>query len=110
MLLSDLHRHQQLPKEYQLDVVSEVVRNTFVFTEQDLPGYKTRPKIKPDPLSANMPPRLNQSRVDKPGERQAWDKNKRSQPYYRRTVVPSKIALCGAAHEMLLIIKQKRPD
>jgi hypothetical protein len=86
LLRSDLVQHQGVPKEYTLDVVSQAVQNTFVFTEQDLPGFKSRSRNKFDPLSANMPPRLNRSKVEKSTEKQPWDKNRRSQPYYRRAI------------------------
>lgn len=94
LLKSDLAQHQGVPKEYTLDVVSQAVQNTFVFTEQDLPGFKSRSRNKFDPLTANMPPRLNRSKVEKPTEKQPWDKNRRSQPYYRRAI-PSRFCSYG---------------
>ena len=34
--------HQTVPKEYNLDVKDMQLNNTFLFTEQDLPGYKNK--------------------------------------------------------------------
>ena len=39
LLSSDLAVHQMVPKEYNLDMTEEAVKNTFLFTEQDLPGF-----------------------------------------------------------------------
>ena len=91
LLRSDLAQHQAVPKEYKLDVVSEAVQNTFVFTERDLPGFKSRSRDKFDVLGPNMPARFNRAKVEKPLEKQPWDKNKKFQPYYKKAI-PSKIA------------------
>lgn len=91
LLSSDLAIHQTVPKEYSLDITAESVRNTFVFTEQDLPGYKSRTREKFDLASANMPSRLTRpSKVDKP--KQAWDPNKKFTEYFRKAI-PSKLRL-----------------
>lgn len=37
LLSSNIAEHQPIPKEYQLDINNESVKNTFVFTEKDLP-------------------------------------------------------------------------
>jgi transcription initiation factor TFIIF subunit beta len=92
LLRSDLAQHQAMPKEYDLNIQSETVQNTFVFTEQDLPGFKSRAKNKFDPESANMPARLNRAKVEKPGERQPWDKNRKFQPYFKKAI-PSELSV-----------------
>lgn len=81
LLNSDLPQHQGVPKEYELDVTEETVKKTFVFTEQDLPGYKSRANTKFDPAIANMPARLNRPKPERTREKQPWDKNKKYQPY-----------------------------
>ncbi len=85
LLRSDLAQHQMVPKEYDLQITSEAVNNTFVFTEQDLPGFKSKStkNIEPD-----MPAWLSRDRAsNKSGEKQhPWDKSKRYQPYYRRAI------------------------
>ena len=86
LLSSDLSAHQTVPKEYVLDVTSESVRNTFVFTEQDLPGFKSKSKQKFDPSSANMPARLTRTKNDKPSSKEPYDPEKRFQPYFRKAI------------------------
>jgi transcription initiation factor TFIIF subunit beta len=82
MLLNpDLPQHQGVPKEYELEVTDESVKNTFIFTEQDLPGYKSRANTKFDPAIANMPARLSRPKPERTREKQPWDKNKKYQPY-----------------------------
>lgn len=100
LLRSDLAQHQDVPKEYELSVTSERVHNTFVFTEQDLPGFKSRSKTKFDPSSANMPARLTRPKFEKTGDKQPWDKKKPFQTYYRRAI-PKKTTLAGRiVHEV----------
>ena len=89
LLSSNLAEHQTVPKEYVLDVTEERVKNTFVFTEQDLPGFKSKSRQKFDPASANMPARLTRPKNDKPISKQPYDPNKRFQPYFRKAI-PSK--------------------
>lgn len=84
LLASELPQHQAIPKEYELDITSQAVDNTYVFTEQNLPGFKSKTQGKFESSTANMPARLNRERNQK--ERPAFDKNKRFQPYFRRAV------------------------
>lgn len=101
LLRPDLAVHQRVPKEYTLDITAEKVNNTFVFTEQDLPGYKSRTKAKTlDPLTANMPARLTRPKPEKTAPQQPYDKNRKWQPYIRKAV-PKKTILKGTvAHEV----------
>jgi len=111
LLRSDLPQHQQVPKEYELDITSEHVRNTFVFTEQDLPGFKSRSRTKFDPESANMPARLTRPKFEKTGDKQPYDKNKRFQPYFKKAI-PKKTTMAGTvAHEVNCIaVKNAESD
>lgn len=86
LLTSDLAQHQLVPKEYLLDVTEEAVKNTFLFTEQDLPGFKSKSKQKFDPASANMPARLTRAKNEKPISKQPYDPNKRFQPYFKKAI------------------------
>ena len=94
LLSSDLSVHQSVPKEYELGVTDENVANTFVFTEQDLPGFKSKSKAKFDASSANMPARLTRGKNERTGPKQPYDPNKRFQPYYRKAI-PSECAYVG---------------
>src|SRR4051794_31482474 len=92
MLLStDMAIHQSVPKEYELDLTAEDVNNTFVFTEQDLPGFKSKSQTKFDPTSANMPARLTRpAKVEKP--KLPFDPDRKFTPYYRKAI-PSEFGL-----------------
>lgn len=92
--------HQNIPKEYNLDVKDMQLINTFLFTEKDLPGYKN----KSQGANNNIPPHLRrrheQSR-EKPQQdgKDGKDNNttnagvkKRYQPYYRKAI-PSSCSL-----------------
>jgi len=86
LLSSELSQHQFVPKEYDLDVTEERVRNTFVFTEKDLPGFKSKSRAKFDAASANMPARLTRAKNENPISKQPYDPNKRFQPYFKRAI------------------------
>ena len=89
LLNADLAQHQMVPKEYDLDVTDESVRNTFIFTEKDLPGFKSKSQEKFDPTTANMPAtlkqRLNQFKAPA-APRAPYDPNRPRQPYYRKAI------------------------
>lgn len=100
LLRADIAQHQEVPKEYELDVTAATVNNTYVFTEQDLPGFKSKSRKGFDPRTANLPARLTRPRFDKTGEKAPWDPKKRFQPYFRRAI-PKKTTLVGrVAHEV----------
>jgi transcription initiation factor TFIIF subunit beta len=90
LLSSDVAQHQMVPKEYDLDVTDENVRNTYVFTEKDLPGFKSKSREKFDLASANMPALLKQkmnSYKAPPPPKNAFDSaRKASQPYYKKAI------------------------
>ncbi|TAQ91543.1 hypothetical protein B7494_g170 [Chlorociboria aeruginascens] len=99
LLSSDIPQHQTIPKEYSLDITTERTKNTFLFTEQDLPGFKSKSKAKFDAASANMPARLTRIQKDRPGPMK-FDPNKKFQPYFRKAI-PKRTTLAGrVAHEI----------
>ncbi|RYP73727.1 hypothetical protein DL771_003440 [Monosporascus sp. 5C6A] len=92
--------HQNVPKEYNLDVKDMQLINTFMFTEQDLPGYKN----KSQGANRNIPPHLRRRQEQPPRDKNQPDANagvkKRYQPYYRKAI-PKKTVLAGKfAHEL----------
>ncbi|EHK99267.1 putative Transcription initiation factor IIF subunit beta [Glarea lozoyensis 74030] len=103
LLSSDIAQHQMVPKEYDLDITDERVRNTFVFTEKDLPGFKSKSKEKFDPASANMPASLKQrlnSQKAPQQPRAPYDPNRPRQPYYKKAI-PKRTTLQGKVrHEV----------
>lgn len=96
--------HQGIAKEYNLDVEdnepkgprdpsdTRQTKNTFVFTEQDLPGFKSKARQKFEAATANMPARLKRPKTEK--NRAPYDPNKKFTPFVRKAV-PSKLSsLC----------------
>lgn len=87
LLKDDLHFHKEVPKEYELKVTSNEVRNTYIFSEQDLPGFKSKTRGKFDLASANMPARLTRPQPDRT-DKSKFDKEKqRFVPYVKK--IPS---------------------
>jgi transcription initiation factor TFIIF subunit beta len=99
LLRSDLAAHQGVAKEYSFDVIdhepliqghptdSRQTKNTFVFTEQDLPGFKSKSRQKFEAATANMPARLTRPKTEK--NKAPYDPNKKFTPFVRKSV-PSK--------------------
>ncbi|KAJ9137884.1 Transcription initiation factor TFIIF subunit beta [Pleurostoma richardsiae] len=99
LLLADMAKHQQMPKEYDLNIVDQDVKNTFVFTEGDLAGYKTKNKARQDAAAAGIPAHLLRSKVEKPAQNQRF--GKRGKQEFFRKVIPKKTAISGRiAHEI----------
>ena len=88
LLRSDFAAHQGIAKEYNLDIPNDKpAKNTFVFTEQDLPGFKSRSRQKFEVTTANMPARLMRVKAEK--SKAPYDPNKKFTPFVRKSV-PSK--------------------
>ncbi|CZR54172.1 related to transcription initiation factor TFIIF subunit [Phialocephala subalpina] len=109
LLNSDIAAHQPIPKEYMLDITEEKVKNTFAFTEKDLPGFKSKSRQTFDLATANMPARLTRPKNEKPLAKEPYDPNKRFQPYFRKAI-PKRTAIAGkVAHEVncIAVINQE---
>jgi len=100
LLRSDIAPHQGIPKEYDLDFSNHTsadgtvqpTKNTFVFSEQDLPGFRARNKARTAAAAAGIPAYLlrQKDRVEKPGENQGgggrpWGRRNR-QEYFRKAI------------------------
>jgi len=102
LLRSDIASHQGLPKEYDLDLsnhqsadgTAQPAKNTFVFSEQDLPGFRARNKARTAAAAAGIPAYLlrQKDRVEKPGDNQTggrpWGRRNR-QEYFRKAIPSS---------------------
>jgi transcription initiation factor TFIIF subunit beta len=107
LLSSDLAVHQMVPKEYNLDMTEEAVKHTFLFTEQDLPGFKSKSRQKFEAATANMPARLTRAKNEKPMSKQPYDPNKRFQPYFRKAI-PKRTTQRILAERTLEAMRPKR--
>lgn len=107
-LRSDLVQHQNLPKEYNLDITDMDVRNTYIFSERDLPGYAAKNKQKADALAQNIPAHLLRQKQQQQqtkqegggGSSSSFDRKGRT-PIARKSI-PKKTAIAGRIrHEIL---------
>lgn len=81
--------HQTLPREYELEVTEPNVSNHYIFSEEDLPGFKARNKEKQEAAEAGIPHSLLRQKPGGP-ERSNYDRRNRYQPYYRKAI-PSQL-------------------
>ncbi|KAI1752542.1 transcription initiation factor IIF, beta subunit-domain-containing protein [Xylaria castorea] len=88
--------HQTIPKEYTLEIKDMDLTNSFLFTEQDLPGFKSRSHG----ANSNLPPHLRrrqeqqQQRPEDKTQPEAGVKKNKYQPRYRKAI-PKKTTLAG---------------
>src|SRR3569833_232972 len=99
LLRSDLMQHQGVPKEYDLDLnpfgeaADALTKNSFVFSEQDLPGFKAKNKARAEATAAGIPAHLlrQKDRVEKPAQNQGHGHGhgRRGRQEYYRKAIPS---------------------
>jgi transcription initiation factor TFIIF subunit beta len=75
-----------VPKEYNMEITEPNVTNTFMFTEQDLPGYAAKNKAKADALAQGIPAHLLRQKVEKQEGNQGFERGKRGAPPQRRAI------------------------
>lgn len=85
LLQADCPEHQLIPREYDLEVLEPNVNNHFIFSEEDLPGFKARSKARAEAANAGIPASLLRQKAGGP-ERPSYDRRSRFQPYYRKAV------------------------
>lgn len=80
--------HQTIPKEYVLEAKDMNLSNSFLFTEQDLPGFKSRSHG----ANSNLPPHLRrrqeqqQQRPEEKTQPEGGVKKNKYQPRYRKAI------------------------
>ena len=112
LLNSDRPEHRELPKEYALTINGHDVNNTYIFTEEDLPGFKAKTQRRAEASALGIPLALlarreaedkeknDKEKEDADGAGGAGGKSKKKggdrsqgqqrwQPYYRKAI-PSK--------------------
>ncbi|KAI0459735.1 transcription initiation factor IIF, beta subunit-domain-containing protein [Xylaria acuta] len=88
--------HQAIPKEYTLDAKDMDLANSFLFTEQDLPGFKSRSHG----ANSDLPPHLRRrqeqqhQRPEEKTQPEGGVKKNKYQPRYRKAI-PKKTTLAG---------------
>ncbi|KAG5928112.1 hypothetical protein E4U53_002739 [Claviceps sorghi] len=92
--------HQALPREYDLEILDRDVKNHFIFSEEDLPGYKAKNKARAEAAAAGIPQSLLRQRQNQGAERterRPFDRRSRYQPYYRKAI-PKRTKIFGKIH------------
>ncbi|KAL1901837.1 hypothetical protein Sste5346_001540 [Sporothrix stenoceras] len=127
LLRNDLASHQSIPKEYELDLPmvdtagkrnaansgsgggaqNTQIKNTFLFSEQDLPGFKAKNKERAQMAAAGIPAHLlrakNNDKVEKPPQHHGGRHHYRRQPRqeFFRKAIPKKTTVAGRVrHEL----------
>jgi transcription initiation factor TFIIF subunit beta len=84
--------HQRVPKEYTLEMRDPSLQNTFMFTEQDLPGFKNKTQGGPN---NDIPPHLRPKPTQpKENGKPEPGRSRRREPYYRKAI-PKKTVLAA---------------
>lgn len=100
LLKDNIPNHQAVPKEYNLDITDPQVNNTYVFSEQDLPGYAAKNKSKADAIKAGIPAYLMKSKNEKDAPVTSWERRKKGGIPPRKSI-PKKTAITGRIrHEL----------
>ncbi|OAA49338.1 transcription initiation factor iif [Metarhizium rileyi] len=99
LLQANCPEHQMLPREYDLEILDRDVKNHFIFSEEDLPGYKEKNKARAEAAAAGIPQSLLRQRQNQGAERtdRTFDRRSRYQPYYRKAI-PKKTKVFGKIH------------
>lgn len=89
LLKSNVSAHQGLPREYDLDETNLEVKNTFIFTESDIEGFKNKNKLRKDAADQNIPSYLLRAKVEKPAQQNSrGGRGRRGRDTFRQ-VIPS---------------------
>ena len=108
LLKNNLAQHQCLPKEYNLDVTDPDVKNTFIFTEQDLPSYAIKNKQKAEAMAQGIPSHLLKQQP-KPVENDGADRTKRRFREARRAIPSRSYRVLCWGGQQLMPYQRRRP-
>lgn len=88
LLNSNCPEHQTLPREYDLEILDRNVKNHFIFSEEDLPGFKAKNKARADAAAAGIPQSILRQRQNQAAGRpeRPFDRRNRFQPYFRKAI------------------------
>lgn len=109
LLTPNRPEHQLLPREYDLEVLDQEVHNHYIFSEEDLPGFKAKNKERAEAASAGIPLSLLRAKNNSNnnnnnnnhngnngngnsgggghgGERYSFNRRNRYQPYFRKAI------------------------
>lgn len=102
LCLNDSPENEDVPHEYDINLVKKVVDNTYVFTESDLPEYQKKKAMKQmgwSNVEETTPPPQPQSSSS--NDNRNGNSSQRYTPYVK--TIPKKTALVGkACHECIV--------
>lgn len=105
LLQANQPEHQGIPKEYNIEIVDGAVQDHFIFSEQDLPGFKAKNKARTEAGGPSAFQRMRDGRAEKSGyERRSGG---RYQPYYRKAIPSesrSKMRGCCCVQELTVLV------
>lgn len=94
LVLNDTPEAAGIPHEYDIALVKQVVDNTFVFSEKDMPKYDKQTAAPPKPKPAPPP-------TQKPNKFNRFNYKERYTPYVK--TIPKRTALVGTVcHECMV--------
>lgn len=95
LVLNDTQEAAGIPHEYDIALVKQVVDNTFVFSEKDMPKYDKQTAVAPKPKPATPAP------SQKPNKFNRFNFKERYTPYVK--TIPKRTALVGTVcHECMV--------
>lgn len=86
LLDHSLAPHQQLPKEYNLDIKDMNLTNTFLFTEQDLPGFKSKARQAPSDIPSFLRPKRERSDDEREKDEEEKKRGRKKKIHYRKAI------------------------
>lgn len=92
LLDSNRPEHQLVPREYDLDVLDKDVHNHFIFSEEDLPGFKAKNKARQEAAAQGIPASLLRQKAGNQ-EKPTYDRRSRSHSNWRKAVPSQFISL-----------------
>ncbi|KAK6336317.1 hypothetical protein TWF696_001879 [Orbilia brochopaga] len=102
LVLTDSKYNAGIPQKFDMVVTDRNVRNTFVFTEKDMPGFENKARGVGADGQPIIPSRLLQP--EKPQDRKfpKGNNNKKFTPFFRKAI-PKRTALAGTVrHEAVV--------
>lgn len=96
LLSPSVSRNKDVPREYNMNLTNPKSSNVYIFSEKDLPGYRSRGVQRGPPAVANSElkgGKLSRPEKDDKGALSKPDRGKRWQPYIRKAI-PSKAPMC----------------
>ncbi|KAJ6257666.1 Transcription initiation factor [Drechslerella dactyloides] len=102
LVLTDSKYNAGIPQKFDMVVTDRNVRNTFVFTEKDMPGFENKARGVGNDGNPIIPSRLLQPEKTQDRKFGKGNNNKKFTPFFRKAI-PKRTALAGTVrHEAVV--------